>query len=380
MNLELSIEQTDLQLSLRQLLAKECPTSLIRELRGEGSSGRPERLWSALADFGFFGLPFGENVGGYDLDLLDLGLAYQEAGRTLCPTMIYSTMAFGLALQALGTERQRDHWLKRLTAGEVSASIALWNPSNAGDLRPTVEAENCSGSWYLSGIVEFVPNADVVDVLLVTARVPSNGDGESTLGFLVEPGRSGLSMKRHRTHNGDIQCRVAFDNVEINSSDMVVESTGLAGGQLAWLSNVVVGLQCMEMVGGAQQVLQETVEYTTVRHQFGRPLASFQAVQHRVADMRIAIDAARLTALQAMWSLARGDISDRELVIAKLQANEAYKFTTLTSHILWGGMGYIVETDLHLWSERAKTTELLGGARDVLLARLERTLDIEVAS
>ena len=140
------------------------------------------------------------------------------------------------------------------------------------------------------------------------------------------------------------------------------------------MSNAVTGLQCMEMVGGALAVIERTVDYVKGRHQFNRPIASFQAAQHHVANIHIAIDGARLTSYQAVWLIGRGELAQREIAIAKLKCNEAYKFTTLTAHQLHGGMGYLRETDLHLWSQRAKATELLGGAWDVQLAHLENAL------
>src|SRR5262249_16428189 len=157
--------------------------------------------------------------------------------------------------------------------------------------------------WRLRGMLNFVQNADIVDVLLVSARAP-NGD---VLGCLVTPGQNGLSTKRHKTIGGDVQCRVTFEDVEI-ADDMLVSPVDDDG--LAYVSNAVTGLQCMEMLGGAQKALENTIGYVTVRHQFGRAIATFQALQHRVADMQIANDAARITAWQALASLALGKLSE----------------------------------------------------------------------
>jgi alkylation response protein AidB-like acyl-CoA dehydrogenase len=132
----------------------------------------------------------------------------------------------------------------------------------------------------------------------------------------------------------------------------------------------------MEMVGGTSAVLERTVEYVKGREQFGRPIAAFQAAQHHVANIRIALDGARLAAYQATWWVGRGELAERELAIAKLKCGEVYKDATLTAHQLHGGMGYLRETDLHFWSERAKATELQGGAYDVQIRRLERALHL----
>ena len=132
----------------------------------------------------------------------------------------------------------------------------------------------------------------------------------------------------------------------------------------------------MEMAGGATAVLDRTVDYVKVREQFGRPIASFQAAQHHVANMRMAVDGARLTANQAIWWTGTGQPATRAVAIAKMQASEAYKWVTLTAHQLHGGMGYVRETDLHLWSERAKATEIQGGTADVAAGWLQRELGL----
>jgi alkylation response protein AidB-like acyl-CoA dehydrogenase len=116
-----------------------------------------------------------------------------------------------------------------------------------------------------------------------------------------------------------------------------------------------------------------------MREQFGRPIAAFHAAQHLVADMRIALDAARLCAAQATWWVSRGRTATREVAIAKLHCSEAYKWATLNSHQLRGGMGYVRDTDLHLWSERAKLTEVLGGSADTARGWLQRELGLAVA-
>jgi alkylation response protein AidB-like acyl-CoA dehydrogenase len=192
---------------------------------------------------------------------------------------------------------------------------------------------------------------------------------------VLDPSRPECSTTRHHTLSRENQGRVTLNGLAINAADTIDLATGgKTPDDLRWVSNAVTALQCMEMTGGALSVLDRTVDYVQNRYQFNRPIASFQAAQHHVANMHIAIDAGRLTAYQAVWLLGRGQIASREVAIAKLKGNEAYKFATLTAHQLHGGMGFLRETDLHLWSQRAKSTELLGGAWDVQLAALERAL------
>ncbi len=373
MRVALSDEEGELQQSLRQMLAKECSTRLVRDLQQTGEP-MSSKLWSALVQMGVFGLALPESLGGVGGELFDLGLFYEEAGRVLCPTIVYSTLAFRLAMQRLASTELQQRWLPRLAAGDLTASVALWNPSDSGDLASPLIAQRRGDDWVLSGELTFVANADVADVLLVSAVTAADGPARSIC-CIVAPNCDGWNATRHLTFGRDDQCRVNVRDLVVHASEIIGSSgIGIDHSDVTWVSNAVTGLQCMEMTGGGMAVIDRTVNQVKTRHQFNRPIASFQAAQHHVANMHIAVDGARLAAQQAVWWLGRGRLAQREIAIAKLKCNEAYKFATLTAHQLHGGMGYLRETDLHLWSERAKVTELLGGAWDVQLMRLEQAL------
>ena len=198
------------------------------------------------------------------------------------------------------------------------------------------------------------------------------------LGFVVRPGGPGWSAERLRTIAGDKQSRVRLVDCRVDDDAVLAgpDGRGLDPADLGWVAEAAVALQCAEMVGGTAAVLDRTVEYVRTRHQFDRPIGSFQAVQHHVANMRIALDGARLAAYSALWWLGRGERATRRVAVAKMHCSEAYKWATLTCHQLQGGMGYVRETDLHLWSERAKVTELQGGTADVAARWLEREIGL----
>jgi len=371
-------EQLDLQAMLRSVLTKECPTSLVRELKLDESDGFPASLWDALTTTGVLGLAFDESYGGSASGLFELGLCFAEAGRALCPTIVYSTLLFGVGVARLADERQRAQYLPALCSGQLKASIATWNPADAGDLRPTLTAIQAEGGWTLRGTVLFLANAAIADVVLVTATTTVFAEPARTLGFLIEPNSVGWHSDRLETMAGDKQSRVTLADVFVREESVLAGSAGhgLAAADLAWIASTALALQCMEMVGGTSAVLEQTVDYVKNREQFGRPIASFQAVQHLVADIHIALQGARLAAHQAIWWLARGEPATRAVAIAKMHCSETYKWATLTAHQLHGGMGYIRETDLHLWSERAKVTEIQGGTADVAAGWLQKEIGL----
>jgi alkylation response protein AidB-like acyl-CoA dehydrogenase len=372
----LSAEEQALADSVRRLLANLCPTTVVRALHDDPTDPAQEPLWRAVADAGLFGLALSSEQGGQDGGLLELGIAYREFGRVLCPRVIASTGVAGVVIDRLGTDVQRERWLPEIAAGHLRAAVAIADATDGSDATSRLVAEPDGTDMRISGRLSFVADADNVDRLLVGA-VAAGSAAPTVRCALIEPGVVGWSSRRLATMTGDVQCHVELDSVLVRDVDLVGGWEGVGAADLAWGRHAALALACMEMVGGAEAVLDRTVEYLKVRHQFGRPLASFQAVQHHIADMHIAIDGARLCGYQAVWMLSRDRPASRELAIAKLQCAAAYRRATLTAHQLHGGMGYVRESDLHLWSEHALATSLWGGADDIQLRHVAAALALE---
>ncbi|MGY1812076.1 acyl-CoA dehydrogenase family protein [Blastococcus sp. SYSU D00820] len=371
MRLVATHEERDLAAMLRDLLTTHCPTTLVRALAEPGGERFPKTLWSALASAGALGLGIAEEHGGSGGTLDDVGVLYREGGRALCPTVVHRTVELGLALDLLGTDEQRARVLPRLCAGELRGTVALWNPADAGDVRPRLTARaGADGGLVVDGSLRFVGDADLADLLLVSA-----GDGGRSVGLLVPASAPGLRIEPMATSAGDRLSRVVLDGVAVAAADVLAgpEGAGLAEADLRRAADTAMALQALDMVGGGEAVLERTVTYTRDRRQFGRPIASFQAAQHLVADMHIALAAARLAAQSAVARVGRRP-APREAAIAVLHAGTAYRRITLDAHQLHGGMGYVLETDLHLWSERARTLSTLGGGPDVAARRLQEEL------
>lgn len=371
-------EQVELRAVLRSVLAKQCPPEIVRRWKEAGAEAFPETLWNALAEVGVFGLAVAEEHGGAGASLNELGIFYSEAGRALCPSIVYSTISFGIALGRLGTAEQCERYLPRLADGGLRAGVSAWDAADAHAVRPRLTARRAAGGWRLHGTLPFVENAELAEVLLVTAVTDVFGEPVRALGLLVEPGGPGWTSVRQPTIAGEHQCRVEFDGCFVPDERVLAgpDGAGLALAEVRWVADAVTALQCAEMAGGGAAVLERTVEYVGGREQFGRPIGSFQAVQHIVADIHIALEAARLAADSAVWWLARGERAGRQVAIAKMHASEAYKWATLNAHQVHGGMGYVRETDLHLWSERAKVSEIRGGTADVAARWLEEEIGL----
>ncbi len=366
----LTPEQRDFASTLRSLLTAECPVSLVRGLHKPGGERRTPTLWKALADAGVFGLAIADEYGGSGGSIDDLGVFYTEAGRALCPTTVYSTIHAALAIDQLGPPGVKAAWLPQLAGGSIRGTTALCSARDAAVVAPALRATPISAcGWRLTGTADYVADADVADIVVVSAAAP-----DDTVVFIVDTRTPGVAMRPLEMAGGHRAFTVRFDDVAVAADGLL---GAVAHSALRRVANAAVALGSLDLVGIGQAVLDRTVDYTKLRHQFGRPIASFQAAQHLVANMHIALAAARLAAHSAVFWISRGHAATRETAIARMHAATAARLITLDAHQLHGGMGYVTETDLHLWSERARLGSTLGGGADVAAGWLEETMNGE---
>ncbi|WP_084783305.1 acyl-CoA dehydrogenase family protein [Bacillus dakarensis] len=375
MNMEYSDDQLMMQETSRKFFEREVSPQLVKELQEPEHSGHSSSLWEKMANIGWLGVHIPEKYNGAGGTLVDLGILFEEAGRVLVPTTLYSTIYASLLIDALGTHEQKKTYLSRIAAGKMISGVAyaekeaLHNP----DCFKTV-ARKVKDKWILTGEKMFVQNAHLADELIVIARSENDDGKEGLTAFLVPNQAEGVSMKEQKTFGKDRQSVVKFTDVELDITHVLGNRTEEAEEGLAVAMNQATALQCLEMVGGARKVIDMTVKYVSERHQFGVPIGSFQAVQHHLANMATAVDGSRLLAYQAVSLLSEGLAAEDEVAMAKAYAGEAYKSVTVMAHQLWGGMGYVTESDLYLWSNRAKATELSFGTRDLHLKKLANNL------
>ncbi|GAC1411847.1 MAG: acyl-CoA dehydrogenase [Mycobacterium sp.] len=321
-------------------LAAMCRSLLAAELE-------PTAQWKALTDAGVLGLPL-------DGSLSDVGVFCVEAGRALCPRVVQST-----AYAVLAVDRLMGTAVPQLTSGEKRATAVLFNPQDASDVTPRLKTRHDGDRWRICGVADFVADADVADMIV------ANTDAGVVV---IDTAASGINVESAPMMGGFPAFTVRFDDVVVD------EPTPVDDEQLRRVANAFVVLDCLDLVGVGEAVIQRTVEYTTMREQFGRPIASFQAAQHIVADMHIALAAARLAAQSAVFWIGRGEPATRQTAVARMRAAEVKKIT-LDAHQLHGGMGYVVDTGLHLFSERARVLSTLGGGADVAAKWLENEMN-----
>ncbi len=362
MDLGLNETQQMLKNSAREFLQAECPDTYVRAME-EDERGYTTEMWQKIAEQGWLGLIFPEQYGGVGLSFLDLSVLLEETGRALLPGPLFSTIVMGgMAIMDAGSEAQKQELLPQIGEGQLIVTLALTEPSARWDAAGVETTATQSGEgWTLNGTKLFVPNAHVADTYVVAART-GEGERDITL-FLVPSDAAGVSQTLLKTIASDRQSEVVLDNVSLPASAAlgdVNKGWDTIEKALAWGA---VG-KCAEMVGGAEQVLDMTVEYAKQRTQFGRPIGSFQAIQHHCANMATDVEGSRYITYQAAWLLSEGEAAAQEVAMAKAWVSDAYRRICALGHQCHGAIGFTKEHNMQLYSRRAKAAELAFGDTD----------------
>lgn len=369
-------EQEQIRRSLRELLAKRCGP-VERRAALDTPAGHDPALWAALADrLGLPGLALPEVHGGVGCTLTDLALAAEETGRALAPSPLLATAVLTAPLiHALGTDVQRADLLPRIASGALTAALAVPGAALATSLGLTggnggdwagggraggVQARKNGDGWRLYGEIEQVLDGHSADLLVVAAH--SGGFARSrVLLFLVRAdGAPGLRRVRQTALDATRpQGRVQLRDVraELLGDD---EHADIPGALAAAGGGVAAVLAC-EAVGAADRALERTVEYVKQREQFGRAVGSFQALQHRLADAYVQVQAARSAAYYSAWAAAQEGDGCPVGGLALAQGLEALRLVSGESIQLHGGIGFTWEHEVHLYFKRAAGDELLFG-------------------
>lgn len=372
MDLVLTEEETMIREAAADLLAQRSASADVRRALAE-SGGYDDALWRTMAaELGWCALAVPEAAGGAGLGAMALALLMEQIGRRLACTPYFGTAVLAAQAFAVCGERAQS-WLARIATGETRATLAFAQTLPSCADRAHVEATKTVGGYRLTGTLDLVIDGTVADLLLVPARMADNRLALFTVDAnepeLVRTPLVTLDATRPLAH-------VALNGVA------VVQAACLAAGevahraltQTAWFAALALAA---EQLGGAQQCLDLTLDYAAGRVQFGRPIASFQAVKHRCAEMLVGIEAARSAVLGAAraWDEARGAPAaahHADIAVAKASANEAFRFCAQEAIQLHGGVGFTWEYDPQLYFKRAQASGALFGTTPQLYDWLAR--------
>ncbi len=345
----------------RQIHTEQSTQNRLDALDEQGTWFDAE-LWKQLADAGIVGAALKEDVGGGGLGYAELALLLEQVGATVAQVPLFDTvLCAALPLDVYGTDEQRQRDLPGVAAGTTLLAAALTESGRDDLLRPTTVFRN----GVVTGLKTSVPLADVAARLLVPA---TTGDGVVLL--LVDPTAAGVTLRAGTGTSGQPLFEVELENAP---AELLTDDPDA----LAWLvDRALVGLAA-QALGVSSTALGLSATYTTTREQFGRAIATFQAVGHRLADAYIEVEAMRLTTLQAIWLLDAGLPGRDEARVAKWYASEGgHKVAHAAQHV-HGGVGIDVDYVLHRYFRWSKQIEFTLGSAQAQLLSLGATLAAE---
>jgi acyl-CoA dehydrogenase len=364
MNFALSDEQIELQRSARQILAAECPMTRVRRI-SESPEGHDPALYKTFAEAGWLGILVPEAHGGAGLTLLDAAVLLGELGRAVAPgPFLASAIGAAITLRDLGTPAQRSAWLPRIASGEAIGTLAIAEAPeprfDGGGI--AARATRKAGGFALTGTKVFVEYAHAADVILSAFRLGRGARGFEGVGlFAVPPRARGVSVERLVSVDETRRpCEVRYRNAAVPADALLGAAKGGKGARRkpdAGLSRVMDACAiaiAAECVGGAERALEAAVEYVKVREQFGRPVGSFQAVQHMASEALAKLEPARALLWYAAWTFdARPKESPLAASMAKACCAEVFQEIARVSIEMHGGIGFTWEHDLHFLFKRA---------------------------
>jgi len=331
---------------------------------------------------GFTGLMVPESFGGSGLGAVEMSLVLEETGRTLAMMPFFETAVLAVqAILLMADDEQKQMLLPHIAAGRTRAALAMTGPTGIPCPEGiAVELERKSGEprWQLRGTAHFVTFAHVADLIIVIAR-NSASVGHEGLSFIAVPASArGVRIDRLPTLDATRPfSRVTFDQVEL-PLEACLGRPGAAGSALERLLAIGAGLLAAEQTGGAEFCLTSTVEYAKERTQFGRPIGSFQAVKHELADMMVAVEAARSAALYAAIAIDRDARGLFEAAsVARVWCSEAFQHCAAEAIQLHGGIGFTWEHPAHLYFKRARSSSTWFGEPALHRERIARLIGLE---
>ncbi len=364
MPLVLTEEQQFLKDSARDFLADKAPAAALRKLRdSRDATGFSRPLWKEMAELGWAGMLVGEEHGGSDFGFVGAGVVAEEMGRTLTASPFLSTAVLAAtALRKFGGKAQQDAHLPALAAGDIVMALAVDEKAKHGPANTALRAEKSGNGFTLSGEKSFVADGHVADKIIVAARTAGAPGEEAGLTlFLVDAKAKGIAAERTIMVDSRNAARIAFDKVQATGEDVIGTIDDGYSALEGVLSAGRAGLAA-ELSGASQAAFEMTTDYMKQRKQFGKPIGSFQALQHRAAHLYSEIELMKSVVLKALQDLDKNfGMAMVTCALAKAKAGDVAKLASQEAVQMHGGIGMTDEYDVGLYMKRIRVAQEMFG-------------------
>ena len=374
MNVLPNEEELMVKNAAREFLEAECPPSLARAIE-QDERGYSVELWEKMASLGWFGISLPESHGGGGLPVTYLGLILEECGRAIAPVPFHSTSTAALAVSRHGSAEQQLSILPRAARGDLIMTWAVQEQdprlrADAIQCRAEVDGDNL----VISGVKHFVDNYSAAELMVTAVRTAApTGDNEGITLVIVPTNAAGIAETRLTTLAKDSQSKLTMDGVRVPLSNVIGE-VNHGWPATSDMLDIGTALLCAQITGAARKDAEMAIDYAKNRVAFGRPIAGFQSIQHLCADMIVWTDGAQLLTYEALWKLDSGLPFGVEVSQAKAFTNDKCQATVRSSQQIHGGIGFMMEFDLHLWYRRVTAWTMRLGTSFEHRARVARAL------
>lgn len=368
MNLNFSEEQQMLQDTFSDFMREECSSEFVRRME-EDDKGYSDQIWSKMGALGWMGLMLPEEYGGLDFGVMELIILMEETGRVCFPSPYLESTLAAIAIAENGKDTMKRDLLTQVVSGDIILSLAFlepevreYDPLMCTTLWKVYDSDDSGNEFIINGCKLFVTNAHVSDYIVVSAcRSPGNKDNNPLLSLFVVPTNSaGVSITPLTTISGDKQFEVVLKDVKVDKNNLL-GALDEGGRILEKIHQIGALAKSAELVGMGSAVLDMTAEYAKNRHQFGQPIAKFQAIQHHCANMLIDLESSRYLTYKAAWLLDARHEGHVAITGVKSWVGEAIQRISALGHQIGGATAYMSEHDMTLYSRRIKSADLAFG-------------------
>ena len=366
MKLVLNEEQQMLSDSAKDFAANRTPVNHVRSLRDNNDPLNWDKdVWREMVDLGWSGILIPQEFGGSDFGLAGISVIMQEVGKTLTPSPLFATAVMGAsAINTFGTQEQKAEYLPKIAAGNITTAIAIDEESHHAPFNSMAQAELVGDEWVLNGKKKFVVDGASADILIILARTSGiKGDKAGLTLFIVDANHTGVEIIKTDMADCRNYANIVLDNVTISKDALLgdQESGGEAIDKILDEGRIALSA---EMLGNSEAAFEMTLNYLKERKQFGVLIGTFQALQHRAAEMFCEIELTKSAVMAAMQGADENNNDlQRMASLAKSIAGETLYLVSNESVQMHGGIGVTDEYDIGFYMKRARVAEVIfGGA------------------
>jgi acyl-CoA dehydrogenase len=369
MDFNFTQDQETLRDHVRQLLDEVCPPEYAEKCDNEGKP--PREAYDALAKHGWFGLSLPTEYGGMGGSAIDLAILLEEAGKHFeeLGIWLFRTLTYGgYAVIQHGSKEQKETLLPKVLKGEASFCLGLTEPQSGSDAASlTTRATKTDGGYLINGQKVFTSGMDISDYCLLVTRTSSTGKKQQGItNFLVDTKLPGIEVTKIRTlgQRAIGTTQVFYNDVKVPNSAVLgkVDNGWEAVDAYLWYERLCLSAA---RTGAAQAAFDYALEYAKTRKQFGQAIGKFQAISHKLADMKVMLEVSRMLTYRFAWLMSEGKASRQDAAVLKLYTAETYKTVSDLGMQILGGYGYCMEYPMQRFFRDSRVAVIGGGTSEI---------------